>query len=237
MVKDNDFEHRYGILYHRFRENTYWWVVVTLLRRTILVALVAYIQKRGERFAAVSILQLAFVIMQAKYNPFLLQAENALAFLSLAFLLILTISLGSYPFPYSLPVQAFVTLTIFLPALGMVFYMVYDKVRQQFFPTEKEKRDIKSKFRLGLLVSIMGHLCVCRDMKQNGSKHSDVVSEHSKLTMEEWMSWRMRLKRASVAVASCERRKRNVLDERRRKCDETLQRWRQGRCGGVGRNS
>jgi len=150
LLKDNDFEHRYGILYHRFRESTYWWVVVTLLRRTILVALVAYIQKRGDRYAAVSFFQLAFVLMQAKYNPFLLGSENTLAFLSLAFLLLLTIALGSYPFPYSVAVQAVVTLLIFLPALGMVVYMVYDKVRQQFFPTEREKNEIKSKCRVEL---------------------------------------------------------------------------------------
>jgi len=39
MLLDNDFNHRYGILYDRFKAEAYWWVVVTLIRRTVLVRL------------------------------------------------------------------------------------------------------------------------------------------------------------------------------------------------------
>ncbi len=67
-----------------------------------------------------------------------------MAFSSLAALLVLTIALGSYPYPYSTSVQAFVTLTVLLPALGYIGFMAFDKVRQTFYPTKEEKKRLKA---------------------------------------------------------------------------------------------
>jgi hypothetical protein len=34
---ENTFAHRFDILYNRFHVSKYWWVVITLVRRTVLV--------------------------------------------------------------------------------------------------------------------------------------------------------------------------------------------------------
>jgi uncharacterized membrane protein YgcG len=136
---ENEFKHRYGVLYDRFIPETYWWVVLTLARRTVLVALAAFIPIRGERFAIISFFQVAFVVSHVMYKPYRLLSENMMGFLSLSFLLVLTISLGSYEFPYSIGVSAFITLLVMVPGLGFAGYMAYEKVRQTFRPTEDEK--------------------------------------------------------------------------------------------------
>jgi hypothetical protein len=66
-----------------------------------------------------------------------------MAFISLAFLLILTISLGSFEFPYKIAVSAFITFVVMVPAMGFACYLAYEKLRQTFRPTEEEKRILK----------------------------------------------------------------------------------------------
>jgi len=62
---------------------------------------------------------------------------------SLTALLVLSIALGCYVYPYSLAIQFFLTMLLALPCLFMIIFLAYDKVRQTFYPTEEEKRRLK----------------------------------------------------------------------------------------------
>lgn len=42
----------------------------------------AFLPERGNRFALVSFFQLAFVVMQTQVRPYVLDAENRMAFVS-----------------------------------------------------------------------------------------------------------------------------------------------------------
>jgi len=158
MLTDNEFRHRFGILYHRFHPSVYWWTVWTLVRRTLLVALAAFIAERGTRFAIISYFQVFFHLAQTWYEPYLMENENWMASLSLGFLVLLTISLGCFEFPYTNAVQALVSTLVLVPGTAFVIYMIYDKVRQMFWPTPEQQAEIK-----GLLVFVesVGGECEC----------------------------------------------------------------------------
>lgn len=139
---EEDFVASWGILYEHFspKRQTYWWVVVTLVRRTVLVAINAFIAARGENYFWLSVCQLGSLLAQLYYNPYRDRNANHMAMWTLILLLLLTIAMGSYSYPYSVGVQAFISLLVLLPSIIFCCIFAWDTFRKMVRPTKRERK-------------------------------------------------------------------------------------------------
>jgi hypothetical protein len=137
------FKNRWGIFYERYKDETYYWTAWTLLRRTILVAIVTFIQDRGQRFSLASLVNLVALGLHIYWMPYLLDGENNMELISLVALLCITIVLGANDIPYSLGVNVTLILLIAVPTLLFAGFFVSDVVRK--FQEEKLRAEEKQR--------------------------------------------------------------------------------------------
>jgi len=121
---------RWGVFFERLKPNLYFWEVLALFRRLVIVIFNALVIELGARFALSAIFQLGFVGLHIYFQPYLTHEENVIDGVSLVALLCLTFSIGMYRDNTSTFVaQTTFVLVVFLPIFAFMLYSAYVRYR------------------------------------------------------------------------------------------------------------
>jgi hypothetical protein len=130
-LDNNRFARRFGVLYEQYTPRSFFWEVVVLLRRTILIVLQIFLTRAPQwKFMGFIVLCLLSLLTHVMVHPFQNPLDNKLEAYSLSLLVIVAaiLTADSPPFVY-LETEVILSVLILLPIAAFVVFFVLLRLR------------------------------------------------------------------------------------------------------------
>jgi len=131
--EDDKFKRRYGIVFETYLERRFWWEVVILIRRVVLIAVYTGVNSNfALQNSWLSVANVLFLLIHLVALPYASPADNIYEATELVVLIILTTLLSSAPIPLTLPYQVGLSLLVLGTATVFLIRVVYNRVTRWY---------------------------------------------------------------------------------------------------------
>jgi Tyrosine-protein kinase ephrin type A/B receptor-like len=139
------FSKKYGILNETYDDKLFFWEIVAITRRTILVAVFVFMNEdRVQKFSVLSIFNVLFLAMHIRWVPFYDSMENMYELGSLSVLCLITLLLpisGAAPYsPFMSVVYSFLVFGPIMVLAGFAARQGYHRFKEEWSRQKRSKR-------------------------------------------------------------------------------------------------
>lgn len=123
------FHLRWSILYGLYRSSAFFWHIVILIRRTMIISIFTYLYRYpSDRQMIVQIIHILSFIIQLYFQPFRDKICNIMEIISLLSLVIIGAIMSTHPLTYSEEQKVFVSLFILAPLVLFIAAILIKKM-------------------------------------------------------------------------------------------------------------
>jgi len=119
---------RYGLLYCSYLPQFYYWEILILLRRAVLVAIMFNVLEPGRRASLLSLINFAFFLAHIAARPYVSANGNRIESVSLCILSMMTMALAGMDSPPSKWQEGLLGVIVIVPTLVFAVIIAIDKL-------------------------------------------------------------------------------------------------------------